>query len=146
QRTLSPDAAKAAFSRIHLGDRMSPDELLRRLQATGYTIVPLVEAPGQAAHRGGIVDVFPPQAQDPARLEFFGSQIDSIRTFDVDTQRSKERIGDLDLGVANELSPDSKLADALTKSLDYSNTDAEHELVIREELEALASGESLANP
>ncbi len=131
---------------VRLGDRLAPEELLRRLQATGYAIVPLVEAPGQAARRGGIVDVFPPQAAEPARLEFFGSQVESIRTFDVDTQRSKERVGDLDLGVANEFSPDPRLADALVHSLDYSNCDEEAERIMREELEALASGETLTGP
>src|SRR3970040_897100 len=82
QRTLSPQAARAAVWSIAVGEGGGPDDLLRRLQAAGYEVAPLVEAPGQAARRGGIVDVFPPQAEAPARIEFFGRTVESIRIFD----------------------------------------------------------------
>ncbi|HWC28872.1 MAG TPA: hypothetical protein VG845_02210, partial [Dehalococcoidia bacterium] len=100
QRTLSPAAARGALSRIAVGDRISPEDLLHGLQATGFEVVPLVEAPGQVARRGGIIDVFPPQADAPARIEFFGSEVDSIRSFDVESQRSRERVDGISLGAA----------------------------------------------
>ncbi|MPZ49581.1 MAG: transcription-repair coupling factor [Dehalococcoidia bacterium] len=146
QRTLSPDAARGAISTLSVNDRVSPDDLLRRLQATGYEVVTLVEAPGHVARRGGIVDIFPPQADAPVRVEFFGPQVESIRYFDVVSQRSRERIDSLSLGAAAEFSPDPALAHELLQSLDFSHTDPEPALTIREELEALARGEALPGP
>src|SRR3989304_4274030 len=72
QRPLSPPAARAAVWSIAVGEGSGPDDLLRRLQAAGYEVVPLVEAPGQAARRGGIVASFPPPGEAPAPLECFG--------------------------------------------------------------------------
>jgi transcription-repair coupling factor (superfamily II helicase) len=146
QRTLSPETARTAISSLKIGDAVSPEALLRRLQAAGFKIVSLVEAPGHAARRGGIVDVFPPQAESPARVEFFGSSIESIRYFDIDTQRSRERTDSLELGFANEFSPDPDLAISLQKSLDFGATDEETAAAIREDLEVLSRGEDVAGP
>ncbi len=140
QRTLSPAAARGAVSRIAVADRINPDDLLRGLQASGFEVVNLVEAPGQAARRGGIVDVFPPQAEVPARIEFFGSEVESIREFDVDSQRSRDRVDAIGLGAASEVSPDASLAAALTRELDFSGCDEETKERLREELENLARG------
>jgi transcription-repair coupling factor (superfamily II helicase) len=140
QRTLSPEAARTALSRVSTGDKVNPDDLLRSLQATGFEIVPLVEAPGQAARRGGIIDVFPPQSDDPARIEFFGSEVESIRLFDVDSQRSRERVDAIALGAASEVSPDAMLAVELTRSLNFAACDEETEARLREELDDLGRG------
>ena len=140
QRTLSPAAARGAVSRIAIGDRVDPDDLLRGLQAAGFEVVSLVEAPGQAARRGGIVDVFPPQAETPSRIEFFGAEVESIREFDVDTQRSRERVEAIGLGAAAEVSPNAGLAAELTRELDFSACAEEAEARLREELENLAQG------
>src|SRR5690606_6974175 len=128
QHTLSPQVAEAALTTLRVGDRIQPGELLRRLQATGYEIVSLVELPGQAARRGGILDVYPPQAEAPVRIEFFGPEVDSIRTFDIDTLRSKERVPSVDLGVASDFSPDAALAGELLDTLDFGACDEETEL------------------
>src|SRR3970040_2276474 len=82
QRTLSPPAARAAVWSIAVGEGSGPDDLLRGPQGAGYEGVPLVEASGPGARAGGIVDVFPPQAEAPARIEFFGRAVESIRLFD----------------------------------------------------------------
>ncbi len=146
QRTLSPEAARAAMSRLSIGDRIEPEDLLRRLQNSGYEVVSLVEAPGQAAHRGGIVDVFPPQAEAPVRIEFFGPEVDSMREFDVATQRSRDKIGSIDLGGASDVSPDAAEASALLDSLDFSACEPEAELRLREELATLANGGAIVGP
>ncbi len=140
QRLLSPEAARGAVSRLSVGDRVEPEDFLRGLQASGFEVVNLVEAPGQAARRGGIVDVFPPQAETPARIEFFGPEVESIREFDVDSQRSRERIETIRLGAASEVSPDSAMAAELTRKLDFTACDEETEERLREELENLARG------
>jgi len=64
------------------------EDLVRHLQATGHERTEMVETPGQFAYRGGIVDVFPPEAPRPVRIELLGDTVESIREFDPETQRS----------------------------------------------------------
>ncbi len=73
------------------GDRLDPQQLVRRLVEAGYEREDACEAHGQCAMRGGIVDVFPVGAQDAIRVEFFDDEIDSLRDFDVMTQRSTRK-------------------------------------------------------
>ena len=68
--------------------RLDPGELVRTLVVSAYERVEFVEKRGQFAVRGGIVDIFPIDADNPVRIEFFGDEIDSLRWFDVNTQRS----------------------------------------------------------
>ena len=72
----------------------------------GYTLGPLVEAPGEAARRGGILDVFPPTEALPLRIELFGDEVESIRRFDPETQRTVERLAQALVGPAREWFPD----------------------------------------
>ena len=74
--------------RISQGDEMDPEELRVRLTRMGYEYAGMVEGPGQFAARGGILDIFTPDMENPCRIEFFGTEIDSIRSFDKDSQRS----------------------------------------------------------
>lgn len=73
---------------VRKGERMSPDSLTERLAVQGYTPVRFVDEPGEYALRGGILDIFPFSGEYPVRFEFFGDEIDSIREFDPDSQRS----------------------------------------------------------
>ena len=66
----------------------SPELLREYLQESGYTEDDPVTDPGEFSLRGGILDVFPPHMEHPVRIEFFGDQIESMRLFDVDSQRS----------------------------------------------------------
>ena len=75
------------------GQRSEPFDLADRLASLGYIRVPQIDGTGQFASRGDIIDVFPVNAQNPARIEFFDDEIDTIRSFDVLTQRTVERIG-----------------------------------------------------
>ncbi len=76
-----------AFS-LRAGEEMTPEILLEALVEAGYSAEDPVTGPGQMALRGGILDVFPPDREAPVRLEFFGDMIESLRAFDVATQRS----------------------------------------------------------
>ncbi|MGQ9668147.1 MAG: hypothetical protein ACUVWB_12620, partial [Anaerolineae bacterium] len=67
-------------------------KLLESLVAMGYRPVQLVEEPGTFSRRGGIVHIFPSQSPHPVRIELFGDEIESLRTFDPLTQRSERRI------------------------------------------------------
>jgi transcription-repair coupling factor (superfamily II helicase) len=74
--------------RLVPGQAADPDEVLTRLVEIGYTRVDLVEKRGELAVRGGILDVFPPTEEHPLRVEFFGDEVDEIRSFKVADQRS----------------------------------------------------------
>ncbi len=79
----------AALARtLRRGEEHDVDELTTHLQSVGYDAVDLVEMPGQYTRRGGILDVYSPEAERPVRLEFFGDEIESLRRFDPETQRS----------------------------------------------------------
>ena len=73
---------------INKGDEVDPEKLREQLVDQGYNPVRFVDQPGEFAIRGGILDVFPYSGEYPIRLEFFGDEIDSIREFDADSQRS----------------------------------------------------------
>ena len=94
--------------RIRQGDACDLGELADRLVAGGYDITAKVEARGQASVRGGIVDVFPHDADSPARIELFGDEIDSIRSFDVNTQRSTGLLDQAVITPAREFLYDSE--------------------------------------
>ena len=74
--------------KLAVGEVVDPDELAAWLVANGYKRVEAVEYPGEFGRRGGICDVFPPDGPDPVRLEFFGDELESIRTFSAGSQRS----------------------------------------------------------
>ncbi len=74
--------------KLTAGEVIDPSELAGWLVGNGYRRVDAVEYPGEFSRRGGICDVFPPDATDPVRLEFFGDELESIRTFSAGTQRS----------------------------------------------------------
>jgi transcription-repair coupling factor (superfamily II helicase) len=70
------------------GETLDLEALTRHLNTVGYTSADVVEMPGEYAIRGGILDVYSPEADRPVRLELFGDEIESIRKFDPATQRS----------------------------------------------------------
>jgi transcription-repair coupling factor (superfamily II helicase) len=73
---------------LHRGEEVDVETLLAHLTSIGYSRNDIVEMPGQFTRRGGILDVYSPEADRPVRFEFFGDEIESIRKFDPDTQRS----------------------------------------------------------
>ena len=73
---------------LRRGEEVDVDTLLTHLTSIGYTRNDIVEMPGQFTRRGGILDVYSPEADRPVRFEFFGDEIESIRKFDPETQRS----------------------------------------------------------
>lgn len=87
-----PDPHQMRTSRIVLrvGSTLSPIRLSERLVELGYRRTPVVESPGEFAPRGGIIDVFSSGAEEPFRIEFFGDRIDSIRTFSILDQSSRD--------------------------------------------------------
>ncbi len=102
---------------VRLGEELEPFRLLGELESLGYRMENVVEMPGDASHRGGIIDVFPPTLETPVRLEFFGDSVDSIRRFDPVTQRSIEVIGSVTLVPATELLAPRRLKNDTLESI-----------------------------
>ncbi len=82
--------------------RLAPEEFRRQLTEAGYRHVTQVEEHGEFTVRGSILDLFPMTSDNPFRIEFFDDEIESIRTFDADTQRSIEKVKDIELLPAHE--------------------------------------------
>jgi len=79
------------------GNMLDMDGVTRWLELNGFIRASTVREPGDYAVRGGIVDLFAPGMEQPVRLDFFGSTLESIRTFDPETQRSEDTLRSLDL-------------------------------------------------
>ena len=82
---------------IRRGEELDMEVLTGHLASVGYTQMDLVEMPGQFTRRGGILDVYSPEADRPVRIEFFGDEIDTIRKFDPETQRSQSGLDETQL-------------------------------------------------
>ncbi len=105
QSTIDRATFDQATSTICAGDSVSPADLVRRWTDIGYRIEPTVEVPGSASRRGGILDVFPVTSPQPARIDFFGDEVESIRLFDPYTQRSTGTIDSITIPPARETLP-----------------------------------------
>ncbi len=103
-----PDAAELRRSLLPLetGDLLDPDATMRRLVEAGFERTPLVGAPGEASLRGEILDLFPFASPAPVRVELLEDRIDSIRTFDPESQRSIDVHERLAVSLALEPSAD----------------------------------------
>ena len=88
---------------LEKGMEINLKEVGKKLQSAGYVRVELVEGKGEYALRGGILDVFPPDSAQPYRVELFGDEIDSIRTFHPENQRSIEQVPSFEIFPAKEL-------------------------------------------
>lgn len=108
----------ASVQHLKTGQICDPDELRNALVKGGYSTAPVTENPGEFSVRGGIIDVFPPGNEYPVRIEFFDDEIDSIRTFDPENQRSVDNLDAVRLCPAAEIVPDrDELNSALEKIL-----------------------------
>jgi len=79
------------------GNMLAMDGIVRWLELNGYMRASTVREAGEYAVRGGIIDLFPPGVPDPVRLDFFGDTLESIRSFDPESQRSTDQLRALDL-------------------------------------------------
>ena len=105
--TESPARFRSAMLRIRQGDRVDPHDLRKRLSQAGYKASAVTESPGEYTSRGGIMDIFSPVMEKPVRVEFFDDEIDSVRTFDPETQRSLENTAEARIAPASEFIPDN---------------------------------------
>jgi transcription-repair coupling factor (superfamily II helicase) len=87
---------------LRRGEEIDVEVLTAHLASVGYTQMDLVEMPGQFTRRGGILDVYSPESDRPVRIEFFGDEIETIRKFDPETQRSQSGLDETQLSPLTE--------------------------------------------
>ena len=107
-RLLPLQMVKDRVIKVNKDSIIKLQELSASLVHLGYERQAQVEAPGDFAIRGGIIDIFPLTEEAPYRIELWGDEIDSIRTFDVSSQRSIEQVDQLIIYPAAEIIPDEK--------------------------------------
>lgn len=95
----APELLQRNTLRIQVGQRLDPVSLVEWLARRGFHSTSAVELPGEYAFRGGLCDLFTPDWQQPVRVEFFDDQVESIRRFDIVTQRSLEGLQSLEIAV-----------------------------------------------
>jgi transcription-repair coupling factor (superfamily II helicase) len=114
QRCLPPQVLMPSAIALMRGEAADREELIARLVEIGYVREQMVEGPGQFSVRGGVLDVFPAGEQDPVRVELFGDEIESLRHFDPNSQRSYDAIESVTILPAREvLLSDEALARAV---------------------------------
>ncbi len=135
--TVPPDDFHQQTFTLAVGESIHIDGILSNAVELGYEPVPAIETPGTVSRRGGIVDIWPPQAGAPVRIELFGDVIDSIRSFDAATQRSTVEVEGIIVTPALELMP---LAVRNAPAVDLDGLGAQEAAVFREDLQRFADG------
>ncbi len=137
---------------IQVGDDLSIEELTIQLVKLGYERVSMVSTPGEFSVRGGIIDVYPLTEELPVRIELFDTEVDSIRTFEIESQRSKDKLDSIVFGPATEMLFDNeelnrgmkKLEQGLGQTLKKINDDKVKKALaenISHELDLLKNGQ-----
>ena len=116
------DYYAALALRLRTGEEHLPEMLVEHLLSVGYTRVDVVEMPGQVTVRGGILDVYGPEMERPVRIDFFGDEIESMRRFDPETQRSSSAVDEVLLLPLTETPATEALLGAINARLTRSGT------------------------
>ena len=124
-----PDYLQTRSLRLEVGRQFpdGPDDLTQWLVENGLNRVDQIDLVGQFAARGGIIDVFAPGQDQPIRVEFFDNDIESLRTFDLDTQRSTQKVGEVTINSCK--APEA--ASEITSFLEYL---PQNTLIVAEEI------------
>ena len=146
QFTLSPEKLDSCSMMIEYEQEYELDDIVSFLEKSRYVRTEMVDGVGQYSCRGGILDICAPGCQNPDRLDFFGSTIDSMGYFDIITQRTIEPCTELFLSPCREVLQDKEAQDAIEKvisqRLRYVKNDGVKER-LAEELECIKSGREL---
>jgi len=114
---LHPRLFETRVVTISAGDEMTPEILLEVLDEGGYRREDPVASPGQVARRGGILDVFPPDRDAPVRIEFLGDTVETLRSFDPETQRTTAALATLEILPLTDVFAPRSVLDALRRTL-----------------------------
>lgn len=103
QLTIPPEELKKRTFKIDYSTEVSSDKLIDILTSAGFKRSDMVEGPGQFAHRGGIIDFFPPDSTEPVRIELWGDNVDTISLFAPSTQRRSDSLDFCEITPATEI-------------------------------------------
>ena len=103
QYTMPPQALKERSFKISSGDEIDLDDMAARLVKAGYSRFDQVDGTSQFSIRGGLLDIFPPGADDPVRIELWGDTVDSITKFDIATQRRTDMVNSVEIIPSTEV-------------------------------------------
>ncbi len=120
-RTEPADFYRQLALTLNVGDEIPLEDLLRHLESIGYEKRDPVEMVGEYSLRGGILDIFPAEASKPIRVELFGDLIESIRRFDVETQRSVMKIAEATLLPLAEYPKSREVLQAIAEEVDVAS-------------------------
>jgi transcription-repair coupling factor (superfamily II helicase) len=143
QKIPSPDNFATLCHNVESGSDIDPLSLMARWESMGYRVENMVELPGTISRRGGIIDIFPPTSDLPARLEFFGNTIESMRLFDPATQRSQKVLSSLQVCPATDTLPLMNQSAFITafKGLELTNCSPEIREQYARELSMISAGQ-----
>lgn len=116
QRTIPPEDLKRYSVTVRRGAQLNISELSSVLLRAGYTRSEMVEGVGQFSVRGGILDIFSPDGEDPVRLELWGDEVETMSHFDIASQRRTDKVDGLCVTPSTEIVFES--ADALTEKIE----------------------------
>jgi transcription-repair coupling factor (superfamily II helicase) len=124
-RLFDRDYYSALAVTLKRGEEIDIETLTSHLASVGYTRTDLVEMPGQFTRRGGILDVYSPEVDRPIRVEFFGDEIETIRRFDPETQRSQFGMDEAELLPLTEAPVTERLLAAVNARLSRERIESE---------------------
>lgn len=116
QVTIPRSELQKRSFKIEVSQELSTHEAVNALLSAGYTRTEQVEGTGQFSLRGGILDIFPPGNESPVRIEFWGDTVDSVSSFDTESQRRKENLDSVKITPSREVLFDSQ--DEMKKRLE----------------------------
>ena len=124
QMTLPVREMRGVLRSLRQGQAFDLNKVLATWVGAGYDSAAVVELPGQFSRRGGIIDIWPPNLRKPIRIELFGDEIDSLRSFDPSTQRTLDRLDHAWVGPASEALP--KLGERVAERLQALDLSVSH--------------------
>ncbi len=123
ENTVEPKVFDNINREIKIGDQIDIAQTMRHLTRSGYEVLPTVEQPGTVSRRGGIIDIFPVGANHPIRIELFDDEVDTMRLFDIETQRSFDDVDSVRIIPAREESPSFIDTQIIRDTIGALNTD-----------------------
>ncbi len=140
RKTLAPAELASRGTTIRKGDTIDRDAVTALLVAGGWTRTPLVDEPGTFAVRGEVIDIYAPLARYPVRIELFGDEVETIRTFDPESQRTLRAIDRIELHPVRE-TINTGARDTKTRIREHADEIAFPSKATRRLVEQLAAGE-----
>jgi len=141
QRILPREFLEAHSLMLEVGQELDFDAFRRQLEQAGYSNVSQVMSHGEFAVRGSLIDLFPMGSSQPLRIDLFDNEIDSIRTFDAETQRTEEKVSEFSMLPAREFPVDEQsIARFRSAWREYFEGDPQRALIYRDVSEGQMPG------